>query len=192
MKKFHNRTASLLLIASIILFCSCSRNMESKEGSDNTANDNIVKELSLSKDLGLDSVVIFCDVNMWCSEFRFLMKDSVTMLFGRVYFEKWKSPIELSEKDRNQLIDYINGFFVSKDYDIIARKHKTNEFIEGEFTDIDVILYRDGKKNKNHISTRPTTLDGYSIEFSKEFQDFRHMLHELALEYRKLVIDHGD
>ena len=67
-----------------------------------------------------------------------------------------------------------------------------NEFIEGEFTEIDVILYRDGKKNKNHISTRPTTLDGYSIEFSKEFQDFRHMLHELALEYRKLVIDHGD
>ena len=166
--------------------------MESKEGSDNTANDNIVKELSLSKDLGLDSVVIFCDVNMWGSEFRFLMKDSVTMLFGRVYFEKWKSPIELSEKDRNQIIDYINGFFVSKDYDIIARKHKTNEFIEGEFTEIDVILYRDGKKNKNHISTRPTTLDGYSIEFSKEFQDFRHMLHELALEYRKLVIDHGD
>ena len=142
MKQFINITASLLLIASIIAFCSCSRNMESKEGSDNTANDNIVKELSLSKDLGLDSG----------SEFRFLMKDSVTMLFGRVYFEKWKSPIELSEKDRNQLIDYINGFFVSKDYDIIARKHKTNEFIEGEFTEIDVILYRDGKKNKTHYS----------------------------------------
>ena len=192
MKQFINITASLLLIASIIVFCSCSRNMESKKGSDNTVNDNVKKELSLSNDLGLDSVVIFCDVNMWCSEFRFLMKDSITMLFGRVYFEKWKSPIELSEKDRNQLIDYINGFFVSKDYDIIARKHKTNEFLEGEFTEIDVILYRDGKKNKNHISTRPTTLDGYSIEFSKEFQDFRHMLHELALEYRKLVIDHGD
>ena len=192
MKQFINITASLLLIASIIAFCSCSRNMESKEGSDNTANDNIVKELSLSKDLGLDSVVIFCDVIMWNREFRFLMKDSVTLLSGRVYFEKWKSPVELSEKDRNQLIDYINGFFVSKDYDIIARKHKTNEFIEGEFTEIDVILYRDGKKNKNHISTRPTTLDGYSIEFSKEFQDFRHMLHGLALEYRKLVIDHGD
>lgn len=192
MKKFHNITASLLLIASIIAFCSCSRNMESKKGSDNTANDNIVKELSLSKDLGLDSVVIFCDVNMWNREFRFLMKDSVTLLSGRVIFEKWKSPIELSEKDRNQLIDYINGFFVSKDYDIIARKHKTNEFIEGEFTEIDVILYRDGKKNKNHISTRPTTLDGYSIEFSKEFQDFKLMLYDLTLEYRKSVIDKGD
>ena len=192
MKKFHNRTASLLLIASIILFCSCSRNMESKEGSDNTANDNIVKELSLSKDLGLDSVVIFCDVNMWNREFRFLMKDSVTLLSGRVYFEKWKSPVELSEKDRNQLIDYINGFFVSKEYDTIARKHKTNEFLEGEFTEIDVILYKDGKKNKNHISTRPTTLDGYSIEFSKEFQDFKLMLYDLTLEYRKSVIDHGD
>ena len=100
--------------------------MESKKGSDNTANDNIVKELSLSNDLGLDSVVIFCDVNMWNREFRFLMKDSVTLLSGRVIFEKWKSPIELSEKDRNQLIDYINGFFVSKEYDTIARKHKTN------------------------------------------------------------------
>ena len=192
MKQFINITASLLLIASIIVFCSCLRNMESKKGTDNTVNDNVKKELSLSNDLGLDSVVIFCDVNMWVSEFRFLMKDSVTMLFGRVYFEKWKSPIELSEKDRNQLIDYINGFFVSKEYDIIARKHKTNEFWEGEFTEIDVILYRDGKKNQNHISTRPTTMDRYSIEFSKEFQDFKHMLHDLAREYRNLVIDKGD
>lgn len=166
--------------------------MESKKGTDNTVNDNVKKELSLSNDLGLDSVVIFCDVIMWNREFRFLMKDSVTLLSGRVYFEKWKSPVELSEKDRNQLIDYINGFFVSKDYDIIARKHKTNEFLEGEFTEIDVILYRDGKKNQNHISTRPTTLDGYSIEFSKEFQDFKLMLYDLTLEYRKSVIDHGD
>ena len=188
MKQFINITASLLLIASIIVFCSCLRNMESKKGTDNTVNDNVKKELSLSNDLGLDSVVIFCDVNMWGSEFRFLMKDSVTMLFG----EKWKSPIELSEKDRNQLIDYINGFFVSKEYDIIARKHKTNEFWEGEFTEIDVILYRDGKKNQNHISTRPTTMDRYSIEFSKEFQDFKLMLYDLTLEYRKSVIDHGD
>lgn len=189
MKQFINITASLLLIASIIAFCSCSRNMESKKGTDNTVIDNVKKELSLSNDLGLDSVVIFCDVIMWNREFRFLMKDSVTLLSGRVYFEKWKSPVELSEKDRNQLIDYINGFFVSKDYDIIARKHKTNEFIEGEFTEIDVILYRDGKKNQNHISTRPTTLDGYSIEFSKEFQDFKLMLYDLTLEYRKSVID---
>ena len=180
MKQFINITASLLLIASIIAFCSCSRNMESKKGTDNTVNDNVKKELSLSNDLGLDSVVIFCDVNMWNREFRFLMKDSVTLLSGRVIFEKWKSPIELSEKDRNQLIDYINGFFVSKEYDTIARKHKTND------------LYRDGKKNKNHISTRPTTLDGYSIEFSKEFQDFKLMLYDLTLEYRKSVIDHGD
>lgn len=192
MKQFINITASLLLIASVIAFCSCSRNMESKKGTDNTVNDNVKKELSLSNDLGLDSVVIFCDVNMWNREFRFLMKDSVTLLSGRVYFEKWKSPVELSEKDRNQLIDYINGFFVSKDYDIIARKHKTNEFLEGEFTEIDVILYRDGKKNQNHISTRPTTLDGYSIEFSKEFQDFKLMLYDLTLEYRNLVIDKGD
>ena len=192
MKQFINITASLLLIASIIAFCSCSRNMESKKGTDNTVIDNVKKELSLSNDLGLDSVVIFCDVIMWNREFRFLMKDSVTLLSGRVYFEKWKSPIELSEKDRNQLIDYINGFFVSKEYDIIARKHKTNEFWEGEFTEIDVILYRDGKKNQNHISTRPTTLDGYSIEFSKEFQDFKLMLYDLNLEYRKSVIDHGD
>ena len=189
MKQFINITASLLLIASIIAFCSCSRNMESKKGTDNTVIDNVKKELSLSNDLGLDSVVIFCDVIMWNREFRFLMKDSVTLLSGRVYFEKWKSPVELSEKDRNQLIDYINGFFVSKDYDIIARKHKTNEFLEGEFTEIDVILYRDGKKNKHHISTRPTTLDGYSIEFSKEFQDFKLMLYDLTLEYRKSVID---
>ena len=192
MKQFINITASLLLIASIIAFCSCSRNMESKKGTDNTVIDNVKKELSLSNDLGLDSVVIFCDVIMWNREFRFLMKDSVTLLSGRVYFEKWKSPVELSEKDRNQLIDYINGFFVSKDYDIIARKLKTNEFLEGEFTEIDVILYRDGKKNQNHISTRPTTLDGYSIEFSKEFQDFKLMLYDLTLEYRKSVIDHGD
>ena len=186
MKQFINITASLLLIASIIAFCSCSRNMESKKGTDNTVNDNVKKELSLSNDLGLDSVVIFCDVNMWNREFRFLMKDSVTLLSGRVIFEKWKSPVELSEKDRNQLIDYINGFFVSKEYDTIARKHKTNEFLEGEFTEIDVILYKDGKKNKIHISTRPTTLDGYSIEFSKEFQDFKLMLYDLTLEYRHI------
>lgn len=114
MKQFINITASLLLIASIIAFCSCSRNMESKKGTDNTVNDNVKKELSLSNDLGLDSVVIFCDVNMWNREFRFLMKDSVTLLSGRVIFEKWKSPIELSEKDRNQLIDYINGFLSAK------------------------------------------------------------------------------
>ena len=182
MKQFINITASLLLIASIIVFCSCLRNMESKKGTDNTV-------LSLSNDLGLDSVVIFCDVIMWNREFRFLMKDSVTLLSGRVYFEKWKSPVELSEKDRNQLIDYINGFFVSKDYDIIARKHKTNEFWEGEFTEIDVILYRDGKKNQNHISTRPTTLDGYSIEFSKEFQDFKLMLYDLTLENQLLIME---
>ena len=72
--------------------------MESKEGSDNTANDNIVKELSLSNDLGLDSVVIFCDVIMWNREFRFLMKDSVTLLSGRVIFENGNRQLNYRRK----------------------------------------------------------------------------------------------
>jgi len=47
MKQFINITASLLLIASIIAFCSCSRNMESKKGTDNTVNDNVKKEIHM-------------------------------------------------------------------------------------------------------------------------------------------------
>ena len=191
MKQLINIIASLVLIASIIVFCTCSRSMDKENGAGNSGKDNIMKELSLSDDLGLDSIVIIYDAIFMNCEFRFLIMDSITTLSGRYDFEKWKSPIELSENDRNQLIDYINGFFVSKEYDIIASKQITNEFCEGEFPEIDVFLYRDGKKNQNHINQRPTQ-DRYIIEFSKEFEDFKQMLYVLACKYRKLVIDSGE
>ncbi|MBR5639491.1 MAG: hypothetical protein IKW83_06970 [Muribaculaceae bacterium] len=137
------------------------------------------------KDLDLDSIIIDCDVVMWAHYYKFIINDSNAILQGGRDFGKnnWEQPVELSNKDRNSIINYLDEFYVSKTHNIIAKKYKTGEYVEGDFTQITITIFRkDGSKDKHKIDTH-STQNGYSIEFSKECDDFLDLLHVLAGRY---------
>lgn len=145
--------------------------------------DSINKKVSL-KDLKLDSIILDCDVVMWAHYYQLIINDSNAILQGCDFGKNnWEQPVELSNKDRNSIINYIDEFYVSKTHNIIAKKYKTGEYVEGDFTQITITVFRkDGSKDEHKIDTH-SIQNGYWIEFSKDCYDFLDLLHVLAGRY---------
>ena len=177
----------ILMLCLSFTFCSCDGKIQTKleQPSSNELNtpNSINKKVSL-KDFRLDSIIIDCDVIMWAHYYQFIINDSNAILRGMHYGkEKWEQPVELSNKDRDSIINYIDKLYVSKTHNIIAKKIKTGEYVEGDFTQITITVFsEDGSKDEHKIDTQ-TTQNGYWIEFSKECDEFLDLLHVLAGRY---------
>ena len=190
MKK-RSKILSVITIGCTIMMVACSSGSSSEKLF--TENVSTNKPLSLSKDLGLDSIVIIYNATSWANKYKFVIKDSSAILNGTEYKEKrygeWdllKDPVgpavELSDSDKCLLLEYVNKLYVSKTHKIIAKKIKTNEYIEADWPDLNVVLYDNGSKSENAI-TICETKNGYYLEYSKEFEDFTHRLLILAGKY---------
>jgi hypothetical protein len=187
---------SVITIVYSIMIVSCTKGSSSeKPSSDNVNTEAISKNipLSLSKDVGLDSIVIIYTATFWANKYKFVIQESSAILNGTEFKEKrygeynpLKDPtgptVELSDSDRIQLVEKIDELFVSKKQNIIAKKYKTSDYIESEFPEIKILLYKDGLKSDFFVH-KVETQNGYQIIYSKEFEDFTDRLFVLAGEY---------
>jgi hypothetical protein len=178
------------------MIVSCTKGSSSEKPSSDKVNTEAISKnihLSLSNDIGLDSIVIIYTANFWANKYKFVIQESSAILNGTKFKEKrygeynpLKDPtgptVELSDSDRIQLVEKIDELFVSKKQNIIAKKYKTSDYIEGEFPEIKILLYKDGLKS-DYFVHKVETQNGYQIIYSKEFEDFTDRLFVLAGEY---------
>jgi len=122
MKK-RSKILSVITIGCTIMMVACSSGSSSEKLS--TENVSTNKSLSLSKDVGLDSIVIIYNASSWANKYKFVIQDSSAILNGTEFKEKrygeynpLKDPtgptVELSDSDRIQLVEKIDELFVSK------------------------------------------------------------------------------
>ena len=85
MKK-RSKILSVITIGCTIMMVACSSGSSSEKLS--TENVSTNKSLSLSKDVGLDSIVIIYNASSWANKYKFVIQDSSAILNGTEFKEK--------------------------------------------------------------------------------------------------------
>jgi len=190
----------LYLFISLLFFSlsfSCKDNNKSKELSSNsTIQSNHKSKMVMNESnsdsvdsFPYDSIIVLYDAIMWCREFKFNIIDTSATLKGRflgVENERWAPPIQLSDSCLQNILNYLYMFFIKEITPIIVSKEKTNEYWEGEWTQIIIRFYNGISYSERLIDRRPVQ-DGYIITFSDDFNKFNDYLYHCVKTYREEV-----
>lgn len=198
--KKHMQLKSLLyLFISLLifsLFFSCKDNHTKELSSKSTIQSNHKSKMVMNESnsysadcFQYDSIIVLYDVNMWSREFKFNVIGTSATLKGRflgLENERWAPPIQLSDSCLQNILNYLYMFFIKENAPIIVSKEKTNEYWEGEWTQIIIRFYNGISYSERLIDRRPVQ-DGYIITFSDDFNKFNDYLYHCVKTYREEV-----